>query len=246
MPRPQNLKHLRTFLQTCSWYRKFIPNFSKVAEPLSRLTQKNTIWRWTGKEQSAFDSLKELLTTAPVLQQADGTKPYTLRTDASDYALGAVLLQGEEAEERPVEYASRLLTPAERNYSTTEREALAVVYAVGKFRSYIEGSKILIGTDHQPLRWLLSQKLPTGRFTRWALCLQGYDLQIDYTPGKYNVVADTLSRPNCSTPEDCSICNVTIDLPTRSATDIRKEQLEDPEVQKIIHSLEDRSTEEAV
>lgn len=130
MKEPANLKHMRTFLQTCSWFRKFIPNFSQVAEPLTRLTRKDQIWTWGAAQSQAFNELKRLLTSAPILIQADFSRPFILRTDASNYALGAVLLQGEEKEERPIEYASRLLTSAERNYSTTEREALAVVSAV--------------------------------------------------------------------------------------------------------------------
>ncbi|GFU70442.1 retrovirus-related Pol polyprotein from transposon 297 [Trichonephila clavipes] len=114
---------------------------------------------------------------------------------ASNYALGAVLLQGEGSDEHPIEYASRLLTPAERNYSTTEREALAVVWALKKFRGYIEGTEITVASDHQPLKWLLNLKSPTGRLARWALEIQSFNLKVQYIPGKANVVADMLSRP---------------------------------------------------
>lgn len=152
-----------------------------------------------------------------------------------------MLLQGNDKEEQPVEYASRLLTAAERNYSTTEREALAVVWAVQHFRGYIEGSEIRIGTDHQPLKWLMSLKSPSGRLARWALSLQPYNIKIEYTPGKFNVIADTLSRPPCedSSESTCGVCSLTIELPRRSAQDIRKGQLEDPELQKIISDFED-------
>ncbi|GFU55737.1 retrovirus-related Pol polyprotein from transposon 297 [Trichonephila clavipes] len=129
------------------------------------------------------------------VMQADGTKPYIIRTDASNYALGAVLLQGEGSDEHPIEYVSRLLTPAERNYSTTEREALAVVWALKKFRGYIEGTEITVASDHQPLKWLLNLKSPTGRFARWTLEIQSFNLKVQYIPGKANVVADMLSRP---------------------------------------------------
>ncbi|GFS92598.1 retrovirus-related Pol polyprotein from transposon 297 [Trichonephila clavipes] len=110
--------------------------------------------------------------------------------DASNYALGAVLLQGEGSDEHPIEYASRLLTPAERNYSTTEREALAVVWALKKFRGYIEGTEITVASDHQPLKWLLNLKSPTGRLARWALEIQSFNLKAQYIPGKANVVAN--------------------------------------------------------
>ena len=241
IPCPRNVKQLQSFLQTCSWYRKFIPNFSGIARPLSNLTKKNTVWKWTENEQNAFQSLKKCLITPPVLKQADATKPFIIRTDASAYALGAVLLQGDSpAEEHPIEYASRLLSSAEKNYSTTEREALAVVWALDKFRGYIEGSEIKVASDHQPLKWLMSLKSPTGRLARWALQIQSYNLKIDYVPGKCNVVADLLSRPLCTDEETfCELRTIVIDLPTRPASELRTEQLKDPELKKIIDSFED-------
>ncbi|XP_063388255.1 uncharacterized protein LOC134674130 [Cydia fagiglandana] len=240
MKEPGTLKHLRTFLQTCSWFRKFIPNFSKVSEPLTRLTRKNQVWIWGSEQTQAFLELKRLLTTAPILVQADFSRPFILRTDSSNYALGAVLLQGDGNEERPIEYASRLLNAAERNYSTTEREALAVVWAVERFRPYLDGQPVVIGSDHQPLRWLLSLKSPAGRLVRWALRLQAFDIRFEYTPGKANVVADTLSRTVCSgdSREDCGICSVVVDLPKKNPAELRREQLADPEVEKIIKEIE--------
>lgn len=224
MPPPRNVKHLQTFLQTCSWYRRFIEGFANVARPLTGLLKKDATWRWTEREQSAFETLKRLLTSPLILRQADEALPYTLRTDASSHAIGAVLCQGEGEDERPVEYASRLLTAAERNYATTEREALAIVWAIGKFRGYIEIARIKVGTDHQPLRWLMTLKSPSGRLARWALLLQPYDLDIEYTPGRVNKVADTLSQPPCDdgTTEFCSLCNASVELPSRSAADIRQ------------------------
>lgn len=239
LPPPRNVKHLLSFIQTASWFRRFIPEFAGTAKPLTELTKKNAVWRWGQTQQNSFDTLKRLLTSAPILRQADPTQPYVLRTDASSYAIGACLLQGEGPNERPVEYASRLLTQAERNYSTTEREALAVVFAVQKFRGYIEGCKIRILTDHQPLRWLMTLKSPSGRLARWALLLQGFDLDIEYTPGRCNVVADALSRPPCTEEaEFCGICSVTIDLPKMPLEDLRKKQLNDPDVVKIINCFE--------
>ncbi|GFS58116.1 retrovirus-related Pol polyprotein from transposon 297 [Trichonephila clavipes] len=148
-----------------------------------------------------------------------GTYRYLrMPNDASNYALGAVLLQGEGSDEHPIEYASRLLTPAERNYSTTEREALAVFWALKKFHGYIEGTEKTVASDHKPLKWLLNLKSPTGRLARWALEIQSYNLKLHYTPGKANVVADMLSR--LVTQEEESFCeanNITIaDMPTRS------------------------------
>ncbi|GFU86088.1 retrovirus-related Pol polyprotein from transposon 297 [Trichonephila clavipes] len=134
------------------------------------------------------------LMTSTLLKQADGSKPFTIRTDASSYALGAVLLQGSGPNEHVIEYVSRLMIPAERNYSTTEWEALAVAWALEKFRGYVENQQIFLASDHQPLKWLLSIKSPSGRLARWALKIQSFNLKIDYTPGKVNVVADMLSQ----------------------------------------------------
>ncbi|GFW08812.1 retrovirus-related Pol polyprotein from transposon 412 [Trichonephila clavipes] len=220
---PKNVNELQSFLQTCSWFRRYIQDFAKISRPLSCLTKKKVKWQWGFDQQNAFQTLKNSLTTPPVLKQADGTKPYIIQTDASNYALGAVLLQGEGSDEHPIEYASRLLTPAGRNYSTTEREALAVVWALKKFRGYIEGTEITVASDHQPLKWLLNLKSPTGRLARWALEIQSFNLKVQYIPGKANVVADMLSRP--VTQEEESFCeenNITIaDTPTRSYKDMQ-------------------------
>lgn len=209
---------------------------------MSSLDLRSGYWQVQTLEQDdAFKSLKTLLTTSPILVQADYTNPFILRTDASDYALGACLLQGESSnDERPIEYASRLLTSAERNYSTTEREALAVVWAVERFRGYIDGHLVHVRSDHQPLKWLFSVKSPSGRLVRWAMKLQAYDLQIEYTPGKVNVIADTLSRPvtELNSPPDCGICPVIVDVPHWDAASTRDAQMADPEISKIIIDLE--------
>lgn len=247
---PQDLKQLLSFIQTCAWYRRFIPDFATIMQPLTNLTKKNVKWEWTQLEQKAFDKLKLMLCTTPILQQVDPEKPFTIKTDASAYAIGAVLVQGELEDEHPIEYASRLLTLAERNYSTIEREALAVIWATEKFRGYIEGG-ITIISDHQPLKWLMSLKSPSGRLARWALKLQPYDLKIQYQPGKTNVVADCLSRPPCPEtdlekhkPADCTICTIQIDMPTRGAADIREQQLKDEELARIIKAFEDNNENE--
>lgn len=239
MTAPQNVKQVKTFLQTSSWFRRFIPNYAGIAKPLSDLLKKDSTWAWSSKQQEAFERIKHLLITAPILRQADETKPFTLRTDSSGYCLGAVLMQGEGHDERPVEYASRMLNSAERNYNTTEREALAVVWAVTKFRGYIEGSEVVIKSDHQPLRWLMTVKSPSGRLARWALTLQEYNLRIEYIPGKANAIADTLSRPPCADVVDCDLGLAEVDIPSRSPMDVRENQLKDPEVRKIVEDLED-------
>lgn len=241
-PKPRNPKEVLSFLQTCSWYRRFIPSFANVSKPLSDLIKKNAIWRWSEREQSAFDTMKNLLSSPPILKQVDENLPFILKTDASNYALGAVLVQGEKEEEHIIEYASRLLLVAEKNYSTTEREALAVVWAVQKFRGYIEGSEVLVLTDHQPLKWLFSLKSPTGRLARWALQLQTFNIRFEYTPGRQNIVADTLSRPPCLLESHnelkCECMAIEIDFPHKGAEDFREAQIKDPALKAIIDSFE--------
>lgn len=240
MPAPSTVKQVASFVQTCSWYRKFIPGFSALARPLTNLLKKSAVFQFGEEQRHAFETLKAKLTSAPILRQADSTKPYMLRTDASDYALGSVLLQGEGNEERPIEYASRLLTPAERNYSTVEKEALAVVWSVTRFRSYLDSAEVTVSSDCQALQWLFALKTPTGRLARWALQLQGANLKMTYTPGRKNVVADTLSRPFCKHASDvsCAVCTVTIELPSLGYENFRAQQTEDPETKKIIDILE--------
>ncbi|GFW72021.1 retrovirus-related Pol polyprotein from transposon 297 [Trichonephila clavipes] len=217
-----------------------IPPPQNITRPLSNLTKKNASWKWSEEEEKAFQTLKQCLVSPPILKQADFSKPFLIRTDASNYALGAVLLQGEDKEEHPVEFASRLLNPAERNYSTTEREVLAVVWALNKFRGYIDGASITVASDHQPLRWLMKLKSPTGRLTYWDLLLQSFNLNMEYIPGKINVVADMLSHPACHEENELwEVCTVAIDVPSRSPKEIRDEQMKNEELVKIISCLED-------
>ncbi|GFT77331.1 retrovirus-related Pol polyprotein from transposon 17.6 [Trichonephila clavipes] len=156
IPVPTNVKEVQSLLQTCSWFRRYVLNFADIARPLSSLTKKKVQWHWGPEQQESFETLKMRLVTSPILKQADGSKLLTIRTDASNYALGAVLLQGSGPDEHVIEFASRLMIPAERNYSTTEREALAVVWALEKFRGCVENQQIFLASDRQPLKWLLS------------------------------------------------------------------------------------------
>lgn len=241
---PRNSKELLSFIQACSWYRRFIQNFANVSKPLTQLIKNNVTWKWTELEQNSFESLKNLLITSPILKQADYNLPFLLKTDASAYALGAVLLQGESENEHPVEYASRLLNAAEKNYSTTEREALAIVWAVQKFRGYLEGADIRLITDHQPLKWLMTLKSPSGRLARWALLLQPYKLHIDYKPGKTNIIADMLSRPPLT--ETTEILAFHVEFPRKGVNNIRVSQLTDPVLSHIIQCFEKHSDDAAL
>ena len=194
-PVPTNAKKVRSFLGLASYYRRFVPSFARIARPLHHLTKKDAEFVWTGECEEAFQRLKQLLITAPVLAYPDFTKPFKLETDASAEGLGAVL--GQEIEggsTKPIAFASRSLQGAEQRYPITELEALAVVWAVGQFRHYLYGHKCEVITDHQPLRSLLNTPHPSGKLARWGLALQELDLVIQYRPGRQNSVADALSR----------------------------------------------------
>ncbi|GFT99764.1 retrovirus-related Pol polyprotein from transposon 297 [Trichonephila clavipes] len=235
IPSPRNLKQLQSFLQTCSWYRKFIPNFSDIARPLSNLSKKSTAWKWSEIEQQAFQTLKQCLITPPILRQVDPKKSFIIRTDASSYALGAVLLQGESpTDEQPVEYASRLLSSAEKKLLDNRARSLGCSLGLNKFRGYIEGAEITVASDHQPLKWLMNLTSPTGRLAQWAIQIQFYNLKIDYFPGKCNFIADMLSRPEYRDEKICELKTIIIDFPTRTANELRTEQLKDLELKKII------------
>src|SRR5277367_228507 len=194
LPAPKTVPELQTFLGMVGWYRRYIPEFARIGRPLFDLLKKQKTWTWTREAQESFDRFKHLLTEAPVLQGLIDDHPVLVRTDASGEAVGAVLVQLIGDQEHVVEYASRTFTPAERNYSTIERECLAVVWALDKFRPYVEGQPITLETDHQPLRWLMTLKNPSARLTRWIIRLQEHQLTIKYRPGRENKVADYLSR----------------------------------------------------
>lgn len=187
---PKTPTDVKSFLGLAGYYRKFIRNFSKIAKPLTELTKKETPFHWTDRTQNAFQILKDKLCSAPVLKFPDFSKQFLLTTDASNEGLGAILSQ----EGHPCSYISRTLNPPEKNYSTTEKELLAIVWAIKRLRQYLLGRKFLIRTDHQALKWLQNCKDPSSRLMRWRLKLEEYEYDIEYTKGKDNTAADTLSR----------------------------------------------------
>nr|XP_034195201.1 uncharacterized protein LOC117611376 [Osmia lignaria] len=192
-PVPKTVKNIRQFLSLCGYYRRFIKSFSKIAKPLSDLTKKEQKFEWTQQQQQAFIILRDKLCEEPILQYPDFTQPFNITTDASGIAVGAVLSQGEIGKDQPVSYTSRVLNKAETQYSATERELLAVVYAVTHFRPYIYGRKFYLITDHKPLTWLHNLTDPALRLMRLKLKLSEYDYEIKYKPGKQNINADALS-----------------------------------------------------
>ena len=203
LPPPSNVKGIRRFLGIASWYRRFVPDFSKIAAPLNRLLKKGIAWQWSEEQDEAFRRLKDGLTSAPVLACPNFEKPFILQTDASDQGLGVALIQHDKDGDHVVAYASRSLTDSEKKYSVTEKECLAIVWGVEKMRPYLEGYRFTVLTDHQSLRWLHSIKSPSGRLARWSIFLQQFDFEIKYRQGILNRVADALSRdPLPSTSKD--------------------------------------------
>jgi transposase InsO family protein len=190
-PSPKNVRDVRQFLGMSGWYRRFITDFSSIVAPISDLLRKpHQQFNWTKEADNAFRVLKSRLISAPILRNPDFSKPFIVQCDASDLGVGAILTQDDQV----VAFMSKKLTSTERKYSATERECLAVLYAVEKFRHYIEGIKFTVVTDHSALLWLLKLKDPIGRLGRWTLKLQHFDFELVHRKGKYNVVADALSR----------------------------------------------------
>ncbi|GBB96358.1 hypothetical protein RclHR1_27350003 [Rhizophagus clarus] len=195
MERPRNVKEIRSFLGLCSYYRKFVKDFSRIAKPISNLVRKNVEFKWEEKQQEAFEELKKRLMEYPVLIQPDFNKKFILMTDASGEGLGAVLGQRDEnGKERVIAYASRSLTGAETNYAITDLECLAVVWAVQHFHKFLIERKFEIITDHAALKGLMNAKIPKGRRARWIMELQQYDCEMIHRSGKENKNADALSR----------------------------------------------------
>ena len=196
-PTPTSRREVRAFLGLAGYYRRFVQGFAELAEPLTLLTGNHEVWRWAKPQEQAFQDLKNRLCNAPLLVYADPNRPYILQTDASDYAVGAVLSQRQQdGTERPIAFWSHKLNQAEFNYSATEKELLAIVLSCEHWAGYLEGCPhpTLVRTDHQPLTWLNARPVVTARLARWVVRLTGYDFKIDYVKGKENVVADALSR----------------------------------------------------
>jgi len=199
-PEPNDVSQLRAFLGMTNYYHRFLPDVATVLEPLHQLLRKGSKWQWLEEQQEAFEEAKELLQSAELLVHFDPSKELILATDASDYGVGAVLSHKVEGgAERPIGYMSRSLNAAVRNYSTLEKEALAIIFGVKKFHQFLYGHPFTIKTDYKPLEGLLNEKkgipaLAAPRIQRWALTLSAYEYKISYKAGQTNGNADGLSR----------------------------------------------------
>ncbi|MFS8034865.1 putative nucleotidyltransferase, Ribonuclease H [Helianthus anomalus] len=194
LPPPTSVKSVRSFLGHAGFYRRFIRDFSKITRPMTRLLEKDVTFIFDEECLRAFEFLKEKLVSAPILVSPDWSLPFELMCDASDYAVGAVLGRRREKHFHLIYYACKTLNDAQENYTTTEKELLAVVFAFDKFRSYLVLSKTVVFTDHSALRYLFQKKDAKPRLIRWILLLSEFDIEIKDKKGAENVAADHLSR----------------------------------------------------
>ena len=205
MRAPSDVSELKTFLGMVNYYHKFLPNPAAVLEPLHKLLRKDVLWEWKAAQRQAFGKIKELLSSSRVLTHFDPQKPLVLTVDASPHGIGAILSHRVGESENPIGYVSRSLNSAEKNYSQTELEALAIIFGVLKFQSYLYGHHFQIETDHKPLVGLFGKgyatsKIAAGRITRWCVYLNQFDYELVYKEGKKIAHADTLSRFPVSEP----------------------------------------------
>lgn len=189
-PQPTDAEAVRRFTALANFYRKFVPNFALITIPLNALTKKKAIFNWSHECQTAFDQLKIILTSPQVLVYPDYNAEFEITVDASQLGVGAVLSQND----KPISFASKAFSRAERNKSTIEQELIAIHWAITHFKCYIYGTQFRVRTDHRPLVYLFNLKDPSSKLTRLRLDLEEYTFSIEHIPGKTNVVADALSR----------------------------------------------------
>jgi len=189
-PVPKSAKDIKSFLGLAGYYRRFIQDFSKIAMPLTKLTRKGVKYVWSEECQKAFEELKKRLITAPILKMPTGSGDMVIYSDASGQGLGCVLMQHGHV----LAYASRQLKPHERNYPTHDLELAAVIFALKLWRHYLLGDRVLIYTDHKSLKYVFTQKELNMRQRRWLELMADFDIDLQYHPGKANVVPDALSR----------------------------------------------------
>ncbi|KAI3698001.1 hypothetical protein L6452_31110 [Arctium lappa] len=194
LPEPTSVKSIRSFLGHAGFYRRFIKDFSKIAKPLCNLLHIDQTFEFTSECKKAFETIKNALVSAPIVIAPDWNLPFEVMCDASDWAVGAVLGQKRNKIFHPIYYASKTLVEAQINYTTTEKELLAVVFAFDRFRSYLIGTKVIIHTDHSAIKYLFNKADAKPRLIRWVLLLQEFDVEIVDRKGTDNQVADHLSR----------------------------------------------------
>ena len=235
-PTPASLKEFKSFLGLANYYRRFVKGFSEIASPLDALTKKGVKLYWSESCAVAFDRLKLALILAPVLAFPHFDEQFLLYVDASSGSIRFALAQILNGKGVVIAYNGRGLNQAERNYTTTEREALALVEGIKKFQPYLHDRKFVVYTDHSSLRWLMNVKDATGRLARWALLLQQYNFEIIHRPGCQNGNADALSRRLYTT----TILNALQQSDPETDT-IREKQRKDPELSEKMDYIQNDS-----
>jgi hypothetical protein len=187
---PTTVHQIQSFLGLADYYRRFIPNLSRIAKPMTEMLKKGANFVWGQKCEDAIHALRQHLTTTPVLVPPDSSKPFDVYCDASGTGLGCVLMQDNQV----IAYASRALRPHEQNYPTHDLELAVVVHALKMWRHYLMGTHCNIFTDHKSVKYIFTQADLNMRQRRWLELNKDYDLEVHYHPGKANVVADALSR----------------------------------------------------
>lgn len=230
MKPPINQKQVRRFIGMCSFYRRFIADFSQIATPLTNLMGNSKIFHWDNECQSSFESLKQKLITTPVLVRADLTKQFELHTDASNTHLGGVLMQVEEKGLKPIGYFSKKLNRTEQKYACTDKEAMAIVHSCRYFHHYLWAKTFKIVTDHQPLTNIFKKRTHSPRMSRYLLEMREYNFQMEYKKGRKHKVPDALSRPMGRVRE--KVQSVQFLGLTREV--LQKEQKADPRWKKVL------------
>ncbi|KAL0539326.1 hypothetical protein IC582_023531 [Cucumis melo] len=223
---PTKVPELQSFLGFVNYYRRFIKGYSGIAAPLTNLLKKNQTWDWTEECQRAFDRLKHVVSEEPVMVLADHTKPFEVHTDASDFAIGGVLMQ----DDHPIAFESRKLNDTERHYTVQEKEMTAMVHCLRTWRHYLLGSKFTVMTDNVATSYFQTQKKLTPKQARWQDFLAEFDFKLEYKPGRENIVADALSLK-------AELNTITTSMPTSDFLERIKEGMQHDELAKNLLKL---------
>jgi hypothetical protein len=235
-PRPQNRKHILSFLGLCGYYRTFIANFSQIALPMTELLKETKEWKWDEPVENSFRQLQQAMSEAPVLASPDPTRKFIVTTDASDFAIGAALSQHFDDGERPIAFHSKKLSPAEANYPVHEKELLAVIQALKEWRCFLDGQHFTVITDHKSLIYLQTQPHLSNRQTRWLEFLSLFNFTIQYKPGKANVVADALSRRHDHEAVTSEVNSISVLGTSELFNQITSAQLKDETCQQVVNN----------
>ncbi|KAF8662351.1 hypothetical protein AX16_001183 [Volvariella volvacea WC 439] len=245
--KPKNVKEVRAFLRFCNFYRRFITHYAEVAKPLHNLTKKDLPFQWGTEQQKAFETLKTLFLSKPILLAPDTNKPFLVETDASKVATEGVLKQQDSnGDWHPVAYLSQSLDPAQSNYQIYDRELLAIIRALQAWRQYLLGNQhtTTVYCNHRNLTYYREPQKLTPRQARWQLELSQFDVRLIHKPGKILIMADALSRrPDLNTPKSTEKTTVLppsvfiSKIDTSTAEEIKRAPIQDDKIRQIIEGL---------